>query len=448
MQETVERLASSLLFEGYALYPYTPGATKNATPTPFGIVYPPAYSASQRAAFDHIQIQSVISAQSAQILADAEIEAEAMFLQAAGTRHKAVERRAGLESLTIGELAASGPVEKAFAFDAGSELGVATGEQVTEAQGALTLTVTLEAELLDGVEGAMARITARTHNTTILADGEAESMDRAAALRRSLLSTHTLLGLAGAARFVSPLENEGELGEAVQSCENINSWPVLASPDDAALLGAAILLPDHPGIAEASNVNMFDNTEMEEALTLHVQVLSDSEREAIGEQDPTVREMIERVEKTTPEQLLDMHGGMSPSEPGLLAGAPPAAPTSEPDFPEWSEPGAVPGSGSLPPGVPVDKGLGPSETPGEREVVVGGKAFRRGEKVKLCPGKDGDPYDKMLDGQPATIRRIYVDYDGRAYLGVTVDADPMAEILQDAGRYLFFFADEVAAIDD
>ena len=41
----VERMLSTLLYEGYALYPYTPGATKNATPTPFGIVYPPAYAA-------------------------------------------------------------------------------------------------------------------------------------------------------------------------------------------------------------------------------------------------------------------------------------------------------------------------------------------------------------------------------------------------------------------
>ena len=38
----------SLLYEGYALYPYTPGAAKNATPTPFGIVYPPAYARRRR----------------------------------------------------------------------------------------------------------------------------------------------------------------------------------------------------------------------------------------------------------------------------------------------------------------------------------------------------------------------------------------------------------------
>ena len=36
----LDTLVDSLLYEGYALYPYTPGATKNATPTPFGIVYP------------------------------------------------------------------------------------------------------------------------------------------------------------------------------------------------------------------------------------------------------------------------------------------------------------------------------------------------------------------------------------------------------------------------
>ena len=40
----MNELVESLLYEGYALYPYTPGATKNATPTPFGIAYPPAYA--------------------------------------------------------------------------------------------------------------------------------------------------------------------------------------------------------------------------------------------------------------------------------------------------------------------------------------------------------------------------------------------------------------------
>ena len=49
MSLTLDELVDTLLYEGYALYPYTPGATKNATPTPFGIVYPPAYAAGQPA---------------------------------------------------------------------------------------------------------------------------------------------------------------------------------------------------------------------------------------------------------------------------------------------------------------------------------------------------------------------------------------------------------------
>jgi len=57
VNDPFERLVDSLLYEGYALYPYTPTATKNATPTPFGIVYPPAYAAASSATFDHLVLE-------------------------------------------------------------------------------------------------------------------------------------------------------------------------------------------------------------------------------------------------------------------------------------------------------------------------------------------------------------------------------------------------------
>ncbi len=57
MEKALESLLDSLLYEGYALYPYTPGATKNATPTPFGIVYPPAYAEASDATFDHLRME-------------------------------------------------------------------------------------------------------------------------------------------------------------------------------------------------------------------------------------------------------------------------------------------------------------------------------------------------------------------------------------------------------
>ena len=59
MDEALERVVSSLLYEGYALYPYTPEATKNATPTPFGIVYPPVYAAECEGAHDHARLEAL-----------------------------------------------------------------------------------------------------------------------------------------------------------------------------------------------------------------------------------------------------------------------------------------------------------------------------------------------------------------------------------------------------
>ena len=56
----LEELVRTLLYEGYALYPYTPGATKNATPTPFGIVYPPVYAAGSPTTFERIRLQGVV----------------------------------------------------------------------------------------------------------------------------------------------------------------------------------------------------------------------------------------------------------------------------------------------------------------------------------------------------------------------------------------------------
>ncbi len=62
MTDALEQLVDSLLFEGYALYPYTPGATKNATPTPFGIVYPTAYAQSLSSTFDHLELRCELQA--------------------------------------------------------------------------------------------------------------------------------------------------------------------------------------------------------------------------------------------------------------------------------------------------------------------------------------------------------------------------------------------------
>jgi hypothetical protein len=89
---------------------------------------------------------------------------------------------------------------------------------------------------------------------------------------------------------------------------------------------------------------------------------------------------------------------------------------------------------------------GADDVPGEERATVDGVTFERGATLVLRPGTDRDVYDRMLDGRRATVERIYVGYDDRVYLGVTVDDDPGQELMRETGRYLFFFANEVEAL--
>ena len=84
-----------------------------------------------------------------------------------------------------------------------------------------------------------------------------------------------------------------------------------------------------------------------------------------------------------------------------------------------------------------------SRVPGEDRAVIEGITFEKGAKVRLRPGTERDVYDRMLDGRSATLERIYVDYDNRVHLAVTVDDDPGQGLMRETGRYLFFFPHEV-----
>jgi hypothetical protein len=357
----LEELLRTLLYEGYALYPYTPGATKNATPTPFGIVYPPGYAKATPGTFDKLRMQGIAHAGR-----DAVLTGEVRFLQGAGERHQAVERRLDAPARPLADLAREPHVEPIGA-------------------GGLHGRVRMAAEELGGGRW---RVMLCVHNTTTVEDG----LDRAGALAASLISTHPLLRLE-AGRFVSPLEAAG--------AESVNTYPVLATDADDALLGAAIVLPDHPRLAPESRGDLFDGTEIEEALLLHVLALSDDEREAIAEQDPRVRDMIARASATTPDDLLALHGRTTISDP--------------------------------------------EQPPGEREVHVDGVTYRLGDKVVLRLGERSDPYDRILDGRVATVERIYFDYEDKLYFGVTVDDDPGQELMRETGRFLFFFTGELEA---
>lgn len=366
---SVEQLVDSLLYEGYALYPYTPGATKNATPTPHGIVYPPAYAERNPFAKALLRVEVVLEHGPG-----AAVAGSVRFLQASGERHQGAERSIELAPVGVAELLAGDGVGSEFSFE---------GERLLRGR------ARMRAERLG--EG-LGRVRLCLHNESEFEGGD----DRPAALRSSLLSAHVVLRADGG-RFVSPIENEGPHVEAVAACENVNTWPVLASPENDVVLGASMFLPDHPRIAPESLGGLFDSTEIEEALLLHVQTLSDSEREEIVAQDPKVREVIERAEQVTPEQIAGLHGRLEMGHPQL----------------------------------------------GEPAAEVAGRTIARGARVLLHPRAGGDSYDAILAGKAATIERIYVDYEDGVHLGVTIDDDPGQELMRDTGRYLYFKPEEV-----
>ncbi|HEX4010526.1 MAG TPA: hypothetical protein VHX62_10980 [Solirubrobacteraceae bacterium] len=384
MSDHLEALIESLLWEGYALYPYTPGAAKNATPTPFGIVYPPVYAATLSSTFDHLTLGCVLEA-----APDAILRAEVRFLTPAGERHQARAHRIELPGTMAGGLGDE-PAAKRVTLDAG-------GPEAPP----LSIAIALSARPLPGTAREYA-VDLRVENRTLVSSG----LDRAGALRRSLISTHPILRVTGG-RFISALD---------RPCGSVNTFPVLAAADDDAMVGAAIVLPDHPQIAPESRGGLFDSTEIEEALLLHVQALSDGERAEIERQDPAVREMIARAAAATPQDIIALHGRVTLRDP--VTTEPPAEP----------------------PGL-VDPRVG------ESSVDVDGRTFRRGGKVVIRPGPDADIQARMLEGRTATIERIFTDYDGRMHLGLTIDGDPGQDLMRDTGRYLFFFAPEVEVLE-
>ena len=130
--------------------------------------------------------------------------------------------------------------------------------------------------------GGLIRVTVAVENTTEVADGL--TRDRGA---RALAAVHPRRGaLRPGGRFMSPIAPPEEAATAVMTCANVNTFPVLATPADDAVLGAAIILPDHPQIAPECRGSLFDSTEIEQALLLHVLALSDDERAELESADP------------------------------------------------------------------------------------------------------------------------------------------------------------------
>ena len=159
--------------------------------------------------------------------------------------------------------------------------------------------------------------------------------------------------------------------------------------------------PTIPSWRPRARGNLFDGTEIEEALLLHVQALSDGEREAIDEQDPAVREMIERAAAATPEDLFRLHGRDAAHSDRRAAPTPRARPRSR-------RTGACSGA------------------------AAGGAAPRAGTTSTTACWTAGRP---PWSASTWTGRQVH--------LGLTIDDDPGRDLMRDQRALHFFKPDEV-----
>jgi hypothetical protein len=150
------------------------------------------------------------------------------------------------------------------------------------------------------------RVTVRITNTTPW-----EGEDRESTLKQTFVSTHTALEVEGG-EFVSLMDPPEELREAVQECENLKTWPVLVGEEGERnmLLSAPIILYDYPQIAPESPGDLFDGTEIDQLLIFNVLTLTDEEKEEMRASDPRAREILERTESLSSEELMNLHGAI------------------------------------------------------------------------------------------------------------------------------------------
>jgi hypothetical protein len=325
--DPVRQIADAVLYEGYILWPYRRSALKNQRRWTFGGVYPEAHSAGRDDDPHVMRTECLLEGGDA-----ARVEVSVRFLHVV-RRRIAADTPEGLvevEELTVGdtrhlswdeaaerELTAGGLDGAArragrvvpVAVEAGEE-----AEELRDGDGRRAGVVTRSWEPLHGtveirseaVAPGVERLAVQITNATPFAGS-----DREDALRRTFCSTHTVLRVDGGA-FVSATDPPEELRDAAQACRNEGTWPVLVGDpgERHTVLSSPIILEDHPRIAPESPGDLFDGGEIDGMLVLNILSLTDEEKAEMRDSDPRTREILERTEALTQEELMRLNGAI------------------------------------------------------------------------------------------------------------------------------------------
>jgi len=324
--DTAKKIAEAVLYEGYLLWPYRRSARKNQQRWTFGGVYPRAYSEARgeddpwimqtqclvvgdeetavemKVRFLHVTERKVAkkSGETLEFVEELRVGGELYLPWDEATEREMTVGRFKLSELEspkqVGIDILGGSKEEPLAEPAGEVVGVLV-------RGWRTLRGTVKVEAKPLREGTF-RVTVRITNTTPWG-GE----DRESTLKQTFVSTHTALEVEGG-EFVSLIDPPKELREAAQGCENLKTWPVLVGEEEERnmMLSAPIILYDYPQIAPESPGDLFDGTEIDQMLILNVLNLTDEEKEEMRASDPRGREILERCESLSSEELMKLNG--------------------------------------------------------------------------------------------------------------------------------------------
>ena len=276
--DPVRAIADAVLYEGYLLWPYRKSAMKNQRRWTFGGVYPPAHSAA------HPDDPSLMQAECLVVGRRPEVAVTVRFLQVVEgeTGDEATEREIGSAWLPLTDL------------DERVDIAVKRGARWRELRGVME------------IASAGTRLSMRVKNETPWSGD-----DREDALRQTFCSTHAVLRVRNG-EFVSLTDPPDELAEASAQCTNIGCWPVLVGEegDRSTLLCSPIILSDYPQIAPESPGDLFDGGEIDQLLILNILALTDEEKREMRETDPRAREILERTERLSEEELMRLHGAI------------------------------------------------------------------------------------------------------------------------------------------
>ena len=305
--DPVRAIADAVLYEGYILWPYRRSALKNQRRFTFGGVYPPAHAAAHPDDPAIMRIEVLVRG-------GGPIEVTVRFLQV-------VERTIlGLGGDPVDELVVDG--ERYVSWEEAVEreargagpIALAAGHKREElGAGAVLRTweaLAGEVSLSDERAGLdVRRVAVTIRNLTDVAPGA----PREATLRRTFCSTHALLRAGPGAEFVSLTDPPANLAAAARDCVNAGTWPVLVGEpgDRSTMLSAPIILEDYPRVAPESPGDLFDAGEIDQLLVLNILALTDAEKVEMAATDARAREILERTEALTPEQLMALHGRTS-----------------------------------------------------------------------------------------------------------------------------------------